>query len=203
MQTMITLRYFWLFVTPWTVVRQAPLSLGFSRQEYCSGLPFPSPGDLPHPGIEPASPELPALAGRFFFQIEPPGKIILRRWFSIIKRISVLFFIYLTKQSLYLITLNFQFFKNALSSDVTFLPLGITENKYLLSSSCEVTDSLEVLFKLFRSWLPSGLAFTYHTSPSSVVLDQKPGRQRRFELTEGSRARGFSSRSPYLDLKEL
>ena len=44
-----------LFVTPWTVARQAPLSMGFSRQEYWSGLPFPSPGDLPDPGIEPAS----------------------------------------------------------------------------------------------------------------------------------------------------
>jgi len=42
---------------------QAPLSMGFSRQEYWSGLPFPSPGDLPHPGVEPPSP---TLAGRFF-----------------------------------------------------------------------------------------------------------------------------------------
>ena len=41
------------FVTPWTVARQSPLSMGFSRQEYWSGLPFPSPGDLLHPGIEP------------------------------------------------------------------------------------------------------------------------------------------------------
>ena len=41
------------FVTPWTVARQAPLSMGFSRQEYWSGLPFPSPGDLPNPGIKP------------------------------------------------------------------------------------------------------------------------------------------------------
>ena len=45
-----------LFVTPWTVTYQAPLSMGFSRQEYWSGLPFPSPGDLPDPGIEPRSP---------------------------------------------------------------------------------------------------------------------------------------------------
>ena len=44
--------------TPWTVARQAPLSMGFSRQEYWSGLPFPSPGDLPNPGIEPGSPAL-------------------------------------------------------------------------------------------------------------------------------------------------
>ena len=47
-----------LFVTPWTIVHQAPLSMGFSRQEYWSGLPFPSPGDLPDPGIEPKSPTL-------------------------------------------------------------------------------------------------------------------------------------------------
>ena len=46
--------------TPWTVARQAPLAMGFSRQEYWSGLPFPSPGDLPDPGIEPWSPALQA-----------------------------------------------------------------------------------------------------------------------------------------------
>ena len=61
-------------VTPWTVARQAPLSMEFSRQEYLSGLPFPSLGDLPDPGIESASP---ALAGRFFTS-EPPGKPILK-----------------------------------------------------------------------------------------------------------------------------
>ena len=47
-----------LFTTPWTSVHQAPLSMGFSRQEYWSGLPCPSPGDLPNPGIEPRSPAL-------------------------------------------------------------------------------------------------------------------------------------------------
>ena len=57
-------------MTPWCVVSQSPLSMGFSWQEYWSGLPFPSPGDLPYPGIEPASP---ALAG-IFLTIEPPGK---------------------------------------------------------------------------------------------------------------------------------
>ena len=50
----------WLFVIPWTVAYQGPLSLGFSRQEYWSGLPFPSPGDLPNPGIESGSPVLQA-----------------------------------------------------------------------------------------------------------------------------------------------
>ena len=58
--------------TPWTAVRQAPLSVGFSRQEYWSGLPFPSPGDLPNPGIKPMSPAL--ACG--FFATEPPGKQI-------------------------------------------------------------------------------------------------------------------------------
>ena len=55
-----------LFATQWTVACQSPLPVGFSRQEYGSGLPFPSPGDLPDPGIEPSSLVSPALAGRFF-----------------------------------------------------------------------------------------------------------------------------------------
>ena len=59
-----------LFATPWTVAYQASLSMGFSRQEYWSGLPFPSPGDLPDPGIEPRSPILRADA----LPSEPPGK---------------------------------------------------------------------------------------------------------------------------------
>ena len=59
-----------LFATLWTVARQAPLSMGFSRQEYWSGLPFPSPGDLPNPGIKPGSPALQADA----LSSEPPGK---------------------------------------------------------------------------------------------------------------------------------
>ena len=52
--------------TLWTVARQAPVSMGFSRQEYWRGLPCPPPGDLPDPGIEPSSLVSPALAGRFF-----------------------------------------------------------------------------------------------------------------------------------------
>ena len=72
-----SLRHVRLFVIPWTlcdpldcIAHQAPLSLGFSRQEYWSGLPFPSPGDLPDPGIEPRSPTLQANA----LSSEPPGK---------------------------------------------------------------------------------------------------------------------------------
>ena len=49
------LSHVWLFATPWTVACQTPLSMGFSRQEYWSRLPFPPPGDLPNPGIEPTS----------------------------------------------------------------------------------------------------------------------------------------------------
>ena len=67
-----------LFATPWTVAYQAPLSMVFSRQEYWSGLPFPSPGDLPQPGIKPSSP---ALASGFF-TTEPPGKPIIVRFVS-------------------------------------------------------------------------------------------------------------------------
>ena len=56
----------WLCATPWTAAHQVPPSMGFSRQEYWSGLPFPSPGDLPDPGIEPKSLMSPALADGFF-----------------------------------------------------------------------------------------------------------------------------------------
>ena len=64
---MRTKSYLTLLGPPQTVAHQAPLSTGFSRQEYWSGLPFPSPGDLPNPGIEPTSPLPPALAGRIFY----------------------------------------------------------------------------------------------------------------------------------------
>ena len=60
-----------LFVTQWTVARQAPLSTGFSKQEYWSGLPCPLPGDLPDPRIEPMSPS--CISGGSFTD-EPPGK---------------------------------------------------------------------------------------------------------------------------------
>ena len=89
-----SLSYVWVFVTPWTVARQAPLSMGFSRQEYWSVLPFPAPMDLPNPDIEPMSP---ALAGRFF-TTEPPGKPLL--WYRealidiLLERLYILLKIY-------------------------------------------------------------------------------------------------------------
>ena len=60
------------FATPWTIACQVPLSIGFSRQERWSGLPFPYPGDLPDPGIEPRSPSLQADV----LHSEPPGKLL-------------------------------------------------------------------------------------------------------------------------------
>ena len=60
---MKSLSHVWLFATPWTVAYQAPPSTGFSRQVYWSGLPFPSPGDLPNPGIKPRSTRI---VGRHF-----------------------------------------------------------------------------------------------------------------------------------------
>ena len=70
---MKSLSLVWLFATPWTVAYQAPPSMGFFRQEYWSGLPFPSPVDLPNPGIEPGSPALKADA----LPSKPPGKPIM------------------------------------------------------------------------------------------------------------------------------
>ena len=66
-------RHVQLFATLWTVAHQAPLAMGFSRQEYWSGLPCPPSGDLPDPGIEPASLMSPTLAGGFL-PLAPPGK---------------------------------------------------------------------------------------------------------------------------------
>ena len=74
------LSHVWHFVTPWIVACQFPLSMGLSRQEYCSGLPFPSPGDLPDPGIKPISP---CIAGGFP-TAEPPGKPIYLRCHSLL-----------------------------------------------------------------------------------------------------------------------
>ena len=74
-ESLISLSRIWLFVTPWTVAHQAPPSMGFSRQEYWSGLPFPSPGELPYPGIEPGSPALRADALLFEPEIMVSGPI--------------------------------------------------------------------------------------------------------------------------------
>ena len=69
-----------LFEIPWTVARQAPLSMGFSRQEYWSGLPFPSPEDLPNPGIKPGSPALQADSLPFELQGRPKSLKVGAKW---------------------------------------------------------------------------------------------------------------------------
>ena len=74
----------WLFATPWTVALQAPLSMVFFRKEYWIELPFPSPGDLPNPWIEPTSLASTALAGGFFTTV-PPGKPLV--WTKALKKI--------------------------------------------------------------------------------------------------------------------
>ena len=73
-----SLRRVRLFGTLWTVALQVPVSMGFHRQEYWSGLPFPTPEDLPDPGIKPVSPASPALAGRLS-TTEPPEKPVVRQ----------------------------------------------------------------------------------------------------------------------------
>ena len=72
-----------LFVTLWTVACQAFLSMGFPRQDYWNGLPFPSPGDLPDPGMELESPESPSLAGGFF-TTEPPGSHVITMYMGML-----------------------------------------------------------------------------------------------------------------------
>ena len=68
-----------LFVTPWIIACQASLSTVFSRHGYWSGLSFPTPGDLPNPGIKPVSPVSPSMASRFFITV-PPGKLSSYYW---------------------------------------------------------------------------------------------------------------------------
>ena len=75
----------YLTVTPWTIDHQAPLSIGFARQYYWSGFPYLSPGDLPDPGIKPASLTSPALAGGFFTTSTT--------WEALLKKVKKIFFI--------------------------------------------------------------------------------------------------------------
>ena len=91
---MKSLSHVQLFATPWTVAHQAPQSMGFSRQEYWSGLPFPSPEDLPDPGIKPRYPALQADT----LTSEPPGKPMMKKDFFLILVIEGLICDYRTIQ---------------------------------------------------------------------------------------------------------
>ena len=84
-----------LFATPWTVAYQAPLSMRFSRQGYWNGLPFPSPGDLPNPGIEPKCPALQADS----LPTKLQGNIVTIRWFINGKRFKCMFYIHIVSVS--------------------------------------------------------------------------------------------------------
>ena len=97
-----------LFATPWTVAYKAPPSMGFSRQEYWSGLPFPSPGDLPDPGIELESPALQAHA----LPSEPPGKPPVKtgQWATLFV-LMILIFLYPQIHKSFLYTLTFHLFQ--------------------------------------------------------------------------------------------
>ena len=128
------------FETPWTIASQAPLSMELSRREYWSELPFPPPGDLSDPGIEPASPVSPALAGRFV-TTEPPGKAMFKQksW-SLTPYLRSIFLCYscprMTKtetKELFLIL-------------ATFIPLSLNRHRvpYILSS--EFSQTLLVFF---------------------------------------------------------
>ena len=115
-----------LFVTLWTVAHQAPLSMRFLRQEYWSGLPFPPPGDLPKPGLEPTSPVTPILAGRLmwvflfvcFLTTELPGKTQRR---------------YRASQSVWRTYLG-RWYRNSLSKDEIVQELILSMLLYLLSA---------------------------------------------------------------------
>ena len=90
----------WLFATLWTAANQAPLSMGFSRQEYWRGFPFPPPGDLPDPGIKPMSFKSPALGGGFFTTSttwEAHWTTIKLLCYFVFKRYKLIFFFRLKK----------------------------------------------------------------------------------------------------------
>ena len=93
------LSHVWLFEIPWTVACRAPLSMGFSRQEYCSGLLCPPPGDLPDPGIKPTFLTSLAMASWFFTTWEAP--ILLYEWLFVISALVII-----SKSYVFLITVD-------------------------------------------------------------------------------------------------
>ena len=81
-------------VTSWTIASQAPLSMGLYQQGYWSGLPFPPPGDRPHPGMEPVSPASPSLAGGFFATKSPGKPLCILYIYYILYILYIIYYIY-------------------------------------------------------------------------------------------------------------
>ena len=114
----------YFFGTPWTLARQAPLSMGFSRQEYWSGLPFPSPGDLPDPGIKTPSFPSPALVCSLLSK--PPGKPSTHMFI-------LNFFFFLVGTLKFYSLGQFQWYNIVLSIIVTMLHIRSSDLIYLIT----------------------------------------------------------------------
>ena len=167
----------WLFATPWMVAHDSPLSMGFFRQEYWSGLPCPPPEDLPNPGIEPASLTSPALAG-MFFTTNTTWKAPLLVCYKTPHHPTTLFPILLHWSS---------FFKafSLLSANVIMGPFTHLFIQRIQTSSCYVPGPVLGLGLVIASLSPQEFwvmwkthvgRSTYLSVPLLVVLDRKSGR---------------------------
>ena len=137
--------------TPWTVAHQGPLSMGFPRQEYWSGLPFPPSGALPYPGIEPASP---ILAGRFF-TTEPPVCARMLSYFSCIPLFATLWTV------AFQVSLSMRLSRQEYWSGLSCLPLGNLPDPGIKPSS-PVSSALQM------GSLPTELSGKPQSSTSSI-----------------------------------
>ena len=143
-----------LFMTPWTVAHQALLSMGFSKQEYWSGLLCPPPGDLPDPGIESVSLMSPALAGGFFLPQAPPGK-----FYPSLNYHFFLFFFSIGRYLLYNIALVSAVRQHELATGIHMSPPSWT-------SLPSPTPSHPSRFNRALGWAPC----VTHKSPLAIIL---------------------------------
>ena len=154
-----SLSHVWLFATPWTVAYQASPSMGFSRQEYWSGLPFPSPGDLLNPRIKPGSPALEADA----LNSEPPRKLqecSNYRTIVLISHASKVMLKILQARLQQYITMNFQMFKldleKAEEPEIKLPTFGSSKKQE--SSRKTSTSTLLTMPKLLTVWITTNCA---------------------------------------------
>ena len=125
-----------LFLIPWIIVHQAPMSMDFSRQEYWSGLPFSTPRDLPDPGVEPASLMSPALKGRFFTNEATWEAQLSKTWINY--SFSLLYFQLLPSDD---------------SSLSTYLNIRVSSTQNLLSSLHIRSQYLSLLFANIQNYV--------------------------------------------------